>query len=535
MNNYRGMPLFVFAIAGIAILNCTSPDRVASGSSSETVVGKIANAGGTPAGNTKVTLYPDTYNPVAAAPLPDSSSDTTNDSGEYAIKVPDSSVRYNIQAVNISQLTRVLITGIAILGDTTYVPEATLTVPGTIKLLLPDSVDNVNGYVYIPGTGIVANLFGNNGFVILDSVPAGIVPAIYYGVRNSSVGKVLHYNIPVSPGDTVIVWKYSRQITLNTTTSGAGVAGNVIDFPVLVRLTTGNFNFAQANADGSDLRFAKPDGSPLPYEIERWDASQARAEVWVRVDTVFGSDNSQYVTMYWGNSGATDSSSGGAVFNTVDGFEGVWHLDSTGNDATVNNHSGTYVATTDTVGIIGHCQKFTVTAYARISGLLNTPSVVTLSAWALLNRPDIIGSEVVSVGDAVLIRMDDSWKNKGTQGAYCVNPFGGADSTHCVAQSGQFMQQTGWHYLAYSVDIANRIQSLYIDGAVCCSTDSTVSIRYTNVGSDTYFGRHGNGRTGFNFIGNIDEVRVDKTVRSADWIKLCYMNQRTDDKLVVFK
>ena len=34
------------------------------------------------------------------------------------------------------------------------------------------------------------------------------------------------------------------------------------------------------------------------------------------------------------------------------------------------------------------------------------------------------------------------------------------------------------------------------------------------------------------FKGAIDEVRVCGTVRSADWIKLCYMNQRSDDKLV---
>jgi hypothetical protein len=39
----------------------------------------------------------------------------------------------------------------------------------------------------------------------------------------------------------------------------------------------------------------------------------------------------------------------------------------------------------------------------------------------------------------------------------------------------------------------------------------------------------------FNFCGCIDEVRVCRTIRSADWIKLSYMNQRPDDRLVVFK
>jgi hypothetical protein len=36
------------------------------------------------------------------------------------------------------------------------------------------------------------------------------------------------------------------------------------------------------------------------------------------------------------------------------------------------------------------------------------------------------------------------------------------------------------------------------------------------------------------FSGAIDEVGVSSIPRNADWIKLSYMNQRTDDKLVVF-
>jgi hypothetical protein len=37
------------------------------------------------------------------------------------------------------------------------------------------------------------------------------------------------------------------------------------------------------------------------------------------------------------------------------------------------------------------------------------------------------------------------------------------------------------------------------------------------------------------FKGMIDEVRVSSIARSADWIKLSYMNQRSDDKLLQFK
>ena len=58
-----------------------------------------------------------------------------------------------------------------------------------------------------------------------------------------------------------------KKIYLNTSVSGAGVYGNVADFPVLVRLTGSVFDFSQALADGSDLRFSGPDGAHLAYEI----------------------------------------------------------------------------------------------------------------------------------------------------------------------------------------------------------------------------------------------------------------------------
>ena len=60
-------------------------------------------------------------------------------------------------------------------------------------------------------------------------------------------------------------------------------------------------------------------------------------------------------------------------------------------------------------------------------------------------------------------------------------------------------------------------------------------IVYSGVGADVYFGKHGNGKTAFNFIGAIDEVGIAGFTRSEGWIRLSYMNQRPDDKLVVWK
>jgi hypothetical protein len=57
-------------------------------------------------------------------------------------------------------------------------------------------------------------------------------------------------------------------------------------------------------------------------------------------------------------------------------------------------------------------------------------------------------------------------------------------------------------------------------------------INYAGLGTDTYLGMHGNGKTSFYFAGRIDEARVSAAAETADWIKLCYMNQKEQNVLV---
>src|SRR5690606_40863715 len=48
--------------------------------------------------------------------------------------------------------------------------------------------------------------------------------------------------------DDFAPWLYSTQIFFNTTSTGANVPGNVTAFPMLVRLDSNNFLFAQAQS-----------------------------------------------------------------------------------------------------------------------------------------------------------------------------------------------------------------------------------------------------------------------------------------------
>lgn len=105
-------------------------------------------------------------------------------------------------------------------------------------------------------------------------------------------------------------WSYKRILTDANATA-------VTDHVVRVLLTSSNFDFAHANADGSDLRFwDATDATELPYWVESYDDSGETAEVWVRV-----ADVANTLEMYYGNASAESASSIRDAFPLGDDFE----------------------------------------------------------------------------------------------------------------------------------------------------------------------------------------------------------------------
>src|SRR5688572_10259815 len=126
-------------------------------------------------------------------------------------------------------------------------------------------------------------------------------------------------------------WRHAKPLTLNTSASGADVKGDVRNFPLAVALDASNFDFTQAKPNGADVRLsANADGETLPHAIEHWDAEANTALIWVKVPLVRGDDAKQSIHMHWGNPDAPAASDSPAVFDTRDGFVGVWHLNESG-------------------------------------------------------------------------------------------------------------------------------------------------------------------------------------------------------------
>ncbi|MBN1306730.1 MAG: DUF2341 domain-containing protein [Chitinispirillaceae bacterium] len=540
-------------IAGVSLLHCSGRLAGAGSETTNSIVGSIRNQDDSPALNTVVKLFPDDYDPVAHAGTPHPLVDTTDSEGTFTFEDIDTG-SYSILARNDRTATGVLIPGVFIAGveTPTIISPVKLAGTGSVEADFSGSGTAASGYLFIPGTDLFSPI-GDDGAVVLDDIPSGNLSKVIHATADGERRNVLRGEVTVIPGSAVTVpypaWKYARRLVLNTTVEGAGVTDDQYGFPLLVRLAERNFVFSEAHPAGNDLLFTKSDNAPMPCEIERWDANGNRAEIWVKIDTLFGNNYDQSIMMYWGNAGAVGESTRGVVFDTAGGFQGVWHLGDTpedaAGDATANRYHGTSPDSARpqvAEGIIGECRSFNGTSsYFTMpntaGGRLNFPQNgrYTVSAWVCVEGTDSHSHVIVSKGN--------------TQYFLWYTPIH-LDAT--LWEFADYRSESGWDLSTRPVTTGEWVllcgvrdgtaQHLYVNGE---PADTLIDYPFSSARDESFdlmIGRFAqimaspdNDEGYCYFKGSIDEVRICNRARSAAWVRLCYMNQRTDDRLVIFK
>lgn len=554
MTNRLLKPVYIFIITCMVIYCRCSSDNIAGGGTEDVntmiVIGKVLNPDGSAASHAQVQLIPADYDPIRDSGLVILKG-TTDNTGEYRFALKKSG-NYNAQIVQLIVQTRAMISNEKVQTDTTIFPPAVLSEPGKIKVTLPENADTNNGYIYIPGTIIFSHLKADSGYLVLDSVPANAVYNIVYSTTTEIKSSVLRFDVPVKSKEVTTIsnpgWSYCQTIVLNTTATGAGIAGDVYDFPVLIRLNQNNFDFTLAKVDGSDLNFTKKDNSLLSFEIERWDPIGKMAEIWVQVDTIWGNNINQYINMYWGNKmdqvttrdTFTDIyKKSYSVFDTASGFQGVWHFSEpqgdTLKDATINNFYGLFQGTLNmksVEGLVGFTGNFDgmsnyVTMPTTVNSKLNYPEngTYSLSAWIYIDTIDNKYHEIVSKSNQLYgLQVNDS--NLVRFYEYSAEDAWNVNSAPAIQQE--------WHLLTGVKD--GEKQYLYIDGICVDNTNTAIGeVRKRVLTEPLCVGnRVSTSENGF-FKGYIDEVRIHNRALSADWIKLCFENQCVDEGLVEFR
>ena len=317
-------------------------------------------------------------------------------------------------------------------------------------------------------------------------------------------------------------WMHSGSMFVLTTPEGADLPGSasVENFPLLVRLHKDFFDFSQANSNGDDLRFSSGNGDQLAYQIEDWNAKAGHASVWVRVPKIQGNSR-QELKLYWGNANAKSESDGKAVFNASNGYLSVWHMtDTTTDEAGTLQTKDT--GTTSTAGVISQARRFSgqkgLFGGDKIPNYPSGSSSHTTEAWFRAEQPN----------GTVL-----AWGNEQAQGKvvmqYRSPPharmdcyFSGAD---VVGKSS--LPRGEWVHVSHTYEKGDS--RIYVNGVLDGVTKTDSAPLMIRTPARLWIGGW---YDDYNFVGDIDEVRVSKVVRSADWIRLQFENQKPLQTLV---
>ncbi len=314
-------------------------------------------------------------------------------------------------------------------------------------------------------------------------------------------------------------WTVRKKIDIDTSTNGAAIADPIGATPILIRLHDGNFRFTEAKEDGSDIRFvAADDKTLLSYHIEKYDGILNEAFVWVNVPDIKAGAKTTF-WMYYGNLGskAIRADDPKATYDVKTAL--VYHFNennAAAHDFTTYANNAQNAAVPVMGALIGPGVRFDGTNPVTIP---NSESLAWTEGgemtWSIWVKP------VANQSNAIIFRRDNL-----VIGADNGVPFVDVNGTRTAGAPP--LTAGGWHHIAATAKESTI--TLYIDGQSTATLNTPLppSTAALSLGGDA------NGGTGF--AGEMDELEISNTARSAGFIKVAAMNQGPDkgSKLFAF-
>lgn len=320
-------------------------------------------------------------------------------------------------------------------------------------------------------------------------------------------------------------------------------SSDLLDFPVLVSLTDANLK-SQANgglvssSSGYDLLFTDAtETRELPYEVESYTATSGALVAWVRIPMLSATQDTVFY-LYFGN--ATVTGWQATASNVWDSnYKAVYHLSDNAANTTVaestsSGYTGTNNATTSTTtvgGEIASALSYNGTSdYTHVNYQANlNPSQFTVEAWGYVSGGSGTTRALISSRDAsdashlkgYIIYADSNNHWAAYLGANTAS-WGSINTSSTITNS-------SWYHIAATYD--GTTLTLYVNGTSAASS----ALSYTQ--NATYEFRIGAGANETSptlyFNGDVDEVRVSKVARTANWLATQYTNQSAPSSFIV--
>jgi hypothetical protein len=368
-------------------------------------------------------------------------------------------------------------------------------------------------------------------------------PASFYSVGNEEAYARWWADGSFSRRRDIIIDKsnvgsFAYQKTITIDHNQVSGSGSLLNFPILIDLyDTDLHDSSKVQVDGDDIRFASTTGEWYDHEIDYFDRSfnttHAHLTAWVRIPSLSTSSDTT-IRMYYGNRTMSAQENPTGVWDN--NYAGVWHLseDPAGTiyDSTSSNNQGNSSGgmTSDDLisGQIGLSLSFDGSDdyidFGNDSSLNIGSGDFAFGMWFMIStvtNTSPLGGKGLSGanGKRYIITMGPN--------AECApgEIKGEIDDDNVskeYAKSAAKYDNSIWHYVVLVRDGTNL--RLYINGTeIAVESIGT----YGNLDMPDYSFYIGRIRDGVDrWGGQIDEVRISNSARSADWIATEYNNQR---------
>jgi biopolymer transport protein ExbB len=355
-------------------------------------------------------------------------------------------------------------------------------------------------------------------------------------------------------------WPNRKVITLDTGPGGVAITTPVADLPVPVRLHTGNFpHFLSSLENGADLRFlAEDDTTPLKFHVERWDAINEMALVWVKVPKLAPGTATKF-HMYFNNPAAVAAQEPalaldadmGLVYRFTEPAGPPQDTSANANHATASTavpvpasliaggvrfDGGQAITIADNPTLAQAAETgFTFSAWVKTGGAVAAPTTPAPAADPAA-APAAPAAEPAAAAPAAAAPAGDGvlFDRVSTAGARValvleggalkaiVQPAGGAavESPPSAPLAGG-----AWHHLALVVGPTRT--AVHVDGVEVTGIDTPA---FAHSG-DIHVGASSRGDAFF--TGELDELQLARVARSADYLKLAAAAQGEGSGFVV--
>ncbi len=319
---------------------------------------------------------------------------------------------------------------------------------------------------------------------------------------------------PLLAGSLAEDWPHKQKIVVDTTSTGVELKEGAAKVPVAIRLHTGNFAFAEAKPDGSDLRVVAADNKTvLPFHIEKFDSTNELAVLWVHVPKLAPNATTDAIWLYWGNQKAEASGNAKGTYDTAQSV--VLHFGDVAlpQDATGNaNHARESTVSPGAAGPLGAAATFKgdsqVALAASPSLKLVAANGFTFTAWL---KPADIQS-------GVLFKQVDGKNSLAigiSTGALAIAVNGGKEF-----RSSTPLQAGVWQHVAVSIGAGKA--AIFINGIAAGMADVPLADLAGEV------------TIGAGYRGDMDELTLASAARTADYLAVLYGSQQPDGLLLSF-